>query len=287
MNRVPSDRAGDRPRRAPRSAAQDRVVTLPDAIRLAERTQPGVVQAQAGVRTAAAQRRSAWGAFLPIADGQLFGQRVLLRGRRRGSTRSPASSPSGNNTNRSVSTSLSASVDLFTGFRRGAELQAAKAGQAEADASLVDARFQQALTTTNAVLRRAERGPARRRPRGERPPGRGAAQGVGRQAPRRLGDALGLAALAGDAGQRPPRPDPGADRPGDGGGQPGAAQVGEVGRVQRGGRLELPPSRRAGRHRGDSGRRPRAARRGSRPRSRPRASRAPTCAPPARPTGPA
>ena len=48
-----------------------------------------------------------------------------------------------------MSTSLSASVDLFTGFRRGAELQAAKAGQAEADASLVDTRFQQALTTTN------------------------------------------------------------------------------------------------------------------------------------------
>ena len=40
-------------------------------------------------------------------------------------------------------------MDLFTGFRRGAELQAAKAGQAEADASLVDTRFQQALATTN------------------------------------------------------------------------------------------------------------------------------------------
>jgi outer membrane protein TolC len=45
--------------------AQVRVVTLPDAIRLAERTQPSMVQAQAGVRTAAAQRRNAWGAFLP------------------------------------------------------------------------------------------------------------------------------------------------------------------------------------------------------------------------------
>ena len=48
-----------------------------------------------------------------------------------------------------MSTSLSASVDLFTGFRRGAELQAAKAGQVQADASLVDTRFQQALATTN------------------------------------------------------------------------------------------------------------------------------------------
>jgi outer membrane protein len=56
---------------------------------------------------------------------------------------------SGSTTNRSVSTSLSASMDLFTGFRRGAESRAAKAGQTAAEASLVDARFQQALATTN------------------------------------------------------------------------------------------------------------------------------------------
>ncbi|HEX6615179.1 MAG TPA: hypothetical protein VF046_02655, partial [Gemmatimonadales bacterium] len=46
-------------------SAQERVVTLEEAIRLAEKTQPGVVQARAGVRTASAQRRNAWGAFLP------------------------------------------------------------------------------------------------------------------------------------------------------------------------------------------------------------------------------
>jgi outer membrane protein TolC len=45
--------------------AQDRVVTLADAIKLAERTQPSMVQAQGDVRTAAAQRRNAWGTFLP------------------------------------------------------------------------------------------------------------------------------------------------------------------------------------------------------------------------------
>jgi outer membrane protein len=56
---------------------------------------------------------------------------------------------SGNNSSRSLNTSLNASVDLFTGFRRGAELGAAKAGEAEAGATLVDARFQQALATTN------------------------------------------------------------------------------------------------------------------------------------------
>jgi outer membrane protein len=128
--------------------AQDRVVTLPEAIRLAERTQPSMVQAQAGVHTAATQRRNAWGAFLPSLTAGSSASEFFSEGAARVD---PVTGQltSGNNTNRSVSTSLSASVDLFTGFRRGAELQAAKAGQVEADASLVDTRFQQALATTN------------------------------------------------------------------------------------------------------------------------------------------
>jgi outer membrane protein TolC len=47
---------------------------------------------------------------------------------------------------------LSATVDLFTGFRRGAEVRAARASEAAASASLIDAHFQQALTTTNQFL---------------------------------------------------------------------------------------------------------------------------------------
>jgi outer membrane protein TolC len=43
-------------------------------------------------------------------------------------------------------------VDLFTGFRRGAEMSAARAIQSAAEASFVDARFRQALTTTNQFL---------------------------------------------------------------------------------------------------------------------------------------
>jgi outer membrane protein TolC len=128
--------------------AQVRVVTLPDAIRLAERTQPSMVQAQAEVRTAAAQHRNAWGAFLPSLSAGSSASEFFSEGAARVD---PVTGQltSGDNTNRSVSTSLSASVDLFTGFRRGAELQAAKAGQVQADASLVDTRFQQALATTN------------------------------------------------------------------------------------------------------------------------------------------
>jgi len=128
--------------------AQDRAVTLAEAIRLAERAQPSVIQAQGNVRTAAAQRRNAWGSFLPSVTASSSASDFFSEGAAR---IDPVTGQltSGNATNRSVNSSLSASVDLFTGFRRGAELQAAKAGQAEADASLVDTRFQQALTTTN------------------------------------------------------------------------------------------------------------------------------------------
>lgn len=128
--------------------AQDRAVTLPEAIRLAERAQPGVVQAEGQVRTAAAQRRSAWGSFLPSLTASSSASDFFAEGVSRVD---PVTGQltAGNNTSRSVNTSLSASVDVFTGFRRGAELKAARAGEAEADASLVDARFQQALATTN------------------------------------------------------------------------------------------------------------------------------------------
>jgi outer membrane protein len=128
--------------------AQARTVTLAEAIRLAERTQPGVVQARAGVTTAAAQRRNAWGAFLPSVTAGSSASEFFSEGVNRIDPLTGLLT-SGNSSNRSLTTSLSASVDLFTGFRRGAELQAARAGEDEAGASLVDARFQQALTTTN------------------------------------------------------------------------------------------------------------------------------------------
>jgi outer membrane protein len=128
--------------------AQDRAITLRDAIARAERTQPSVVQAQGQVRTATAQRRSAWGSFLPSLTASSSASDFFAAG---ASRVDPITGQltSGDNTSRSVSTSLNATIDLFTGFRRGAELKAARAGEASADASLVDARFLQALATTN------------------------------------------------------------------------------------------------------------------------------------------
>jgi outer membrane protein len=128
--------------------AQDRAVTLADAIRLAERVQPAVVRAETGVRTAAARRRNAWGSYLPSVSATSSASEFFSEGTSR---IDPVTGQllSGNSSNRSLSTSLSASIDLFTGFRRGAEMGAARAGETAAEASLVDARFQQALTTTN------------------------------------------------------------------------------------------------------------------------------------------
>jgi outer membrane protein len=133
------------------ATAQERSVTLEDAIRMAERVQPDVVRAAAGVRTAGAQRRNAWGAFLPSLTASSSANEFFTEG-------APRIDPvtgqltGGNTTNRSISTGLSASLDLFTGLRRRAELRAARAGETAAEASFIDARFQQALTTTNQFL---------------------------------------------------------------------------------------------------------------------------------------
>jgi outer membrane protein TolC len=134
-----------------RLAAQERSVTLPDALRLAEQIQPQVIQAQTDLRTASAQRRSAWGAYLPTVTASSSASDFFSEG---ASRVDPVTGQltSGNSSNRSVSTSVAANVDLFTGFRRGADMRAAKAGVNAAEASLIDARFQQALNTTNAFF---------------------------------------------------------------------------------------------------------------------------------------
>ena len=126
-------------------------VTLAEAVRRAERVQPAVIRASADVRTAAAQRRSAWGAYLPRISASSSGSDFFSEGPAR---IDPVTGEltSGNASSRSLSTSLSASLDLFTGFRRGAEMRAARATQTAAEASLIDARFEQALTTTNQFL---------------------------------------------------------------------------------------------------------------------------------------
>jgi outer membrane protein len=133
------------------AGAQIPAITLTEAIRRAERVQPAMVRATADVRTAEAQRRSALGAYLPRVSASSSASDFFSQGPAR---IDPVTGEliSGNSSSRSLSTSLSASLDLFTGFRRGAEMRAARASENAAEASLIDARFEQALTTTNQFL---------------------------------------------------------------------------------------------------------------------------------------
>ena len=127
--------------------AQQASVTLQEAIRLAERVQPTVIQAQGTVNNAEAQIRSAKGAYLPSLTASSTGGTSFSAGPSR---TNPVTGEliNGNSSNTSVSMGLSSRVDLFTGFRRGADRRAANATRDAADAGLIDARSQVALTTT-------------------------------------------------------------------------------------------------------------------------------------------
>jgi outer membrane protein TolC len=134
-------------------SAQDQrpVVTLEEAIRLAERVTPSVIQAQGSVRNADAQRRAAYGQYLPSLTANTSAGNSFSEGQSR---TDPVTGQiiSGSSSSTSVSAGLSASVDLFTGFRRGADMRAARATGDAADATLLDARFQSKLNTTQEFL---------------------------------------------------------------------------------------------------------------------------------------
>ena len=111
-------------------------ITLQEALRLALESQPAMVQARQGVRTAAMGERQALGAFLPTVRGtasgsqsgaerynQATGQRVV------------------NPFPYSESYGLSASMDLFTGFRRGANRRAASANTDLSEANATSAEY--------------------------------------------------------------------------------------------------------------------------------------------------
>lgn len=127
--------------------AQQRSVSLAEALRLADAATPAVVQARGNVRSAGAGVRAAWGNFLPdINTNASYGKN---------SSDGPSRTDpitgeiiSGNTASSSLSLGASASIDLFTGFRRGAELSSARAGRTEADAALAFEQSQSALAVT-------------------------------------------------------------------------------------------------------------------------------------------
>ena len=142
---LPAAAAAQTPDSAARAALPR--VTLDEAIRRSERVQPAVVSAANAVENTDARVRSAFGNYLPTLRANGSG----------GPSYSAAPARVDNNTGQlitgntttSVNMGLTASVDLFTGFRRGAETRAARASNTAAEAGLVDARYQQAYATTS------------------------------------------------------------------------------------------------------------------------------------------
>lgn len=132
-------------------AAQDRSVSLADAIRLAEQAQPSIMRANADIHNAGAQKRVAVGAFLPDLTASSRGSQTFSEGVDRIDPNTGLPQVS-NSTTGNISFQLSAGLDLFSGFRRTADLRAANAQRDAAEAGLIDAKYQVALLTTQEFL---------------------------------------------------------------------------------------------------------------------------------------
>jgi outer membrane protein TolC len=125
--------------------AQQVEVTLQEAIQRALQVQPAMVQARGDQRNAGAARHASVGSYLPMVTGSGSSQR-------NGGTR--FNSTTGQIVTAPASTSfnggLSASVELFDGFRRLADVRASHATQDAAEAGVTNQRFQVTLQTKQA-----------------------------------------------------------------------------------------------------------------------------------------
>jgi outer membrane protein len=115
-------------------------ISLAEAVRRALDVQPIMVQARGDVRNAGATGRSAWGAFLPTVSTSASASRS---NQDRFDPNSTTRLPPGY----AYSGGLLATLELFDGFRRLANLKAASATQDAAGAGLVNQRYQTTLAT--------------------------------------------------------------------------------------------------------------------------------------------
>src|SRR5207302_5966399 len=116
-------------------------ITLQEAVRRALDVQPAMVQARGDQRNAGASGRSAWGAFLPTVNTSASATRSNQ------ARFDPNSSTQALQPGYSYAGGLSASIVLFDGFSRFANLRVASATQDAAAAGFVNQRFQVTATT--------------------------------------------------------------------------------------------------------------------------------------------
>ncbi|MFQ6046141.1 MAG: TolC family protein, partial [Gemmatimonadales bacterium] len=122
-------------------------VTLSEAVDLALRANPAVVQARGQVAVAGAGKRETFGNWLPTINGSSSWSRNSQT--RFDPTTQRNVSAAARNT---YSAGMSASLQLFSGFRRFAQSRSASADLAAADAALVSQEFQVVLQTKQAFF---------------------------------------------------------------------------------------------------------------------------------------
>lgn len=123
-------------------------VTLEEALRLALQVQPAVVTARGDLAAASAARREAVGNWLPSLSGNGSLRRSFSSNRVNNVTGEVTTVPASNFYEAGLSTSLL----VFDGFQRPAQSRAAGANVDNADAQLVNQRFQVMLQTKQAFF---------------------------------------------------------------------------------------------------------------------------------------
>jgi outer membrane protein len=126
-------------------------VTLSEAIKLSNATQPAVIAAQGAITTDNAIIRADKGLFLPSLTATGGANRAFSQGPSR---LDPSSGQiiSGDITSQSINFGANSSLTLFDGFARSRNLRAAQATEIAGVAGLVNARAQNALTVTLAFF---------------------------------------------------------------------------------------------------------------------------------------
>ena len=123
-------------------------VTLAEAVALAARKDPAVVEAQGNVRSTGVGVRSAKGQYLPSLSGNASGGSSFSDGPARTDPITGELLPGGIKS-QSVTAGLSSDLELFAGFRRGADVRSAQGREDVAEAAFRGALAQSALQTSS------------------------------------------------------------------------------------------------------------------------------------------
>lgn len=127
-------------------APRERVITLDQAVELAQRHNPALAQRVGTVQNAQSAERVQIGTYLPSLS--------LSSGASLSSTErfNPQTNTTVSGSSDSYSAGLSASLDVFTAGRRGAQLRQARASTDAAEAAVIEQRFAVALQAKQAFF---------------------------------------------------------------------------------------------------------------------------------------